>query len=205
MKNARESLIVLLVSVVSVLAIPGLSLGGSISYVLAIEQVGDASFALLPQFDPSLGLLQSVTFAGTWNVTTEVAFGEPPGSVSYGGIMVLGVPNLDQTVYGPVVGGTQIIDQAGISSFSSGLVGVSGSLDVTSAFYGNGNISVFPGWLFESSPMGEFVVSQTSGEITFTYTFVVPEPPGFILASIAAILPLSLSVRRRLTSRAESV
>jgi len=203
MKKARKSLSVLLVSLAAALAMPSRSQAGSITYEVLIQHFGPDSFAFVPQFDPSLGPLQSVTIAGGWSVAADVILAEPESSVYYYGPMALAL--LDQIVYGPVVSGTQFIYPPGYEALISSGGGVSGSLDVTSSFYGTGNISVFPIWFLETTPMSTEISSEYFGEITLTYTYGVPEPPGLILASIAAISTLFLFVRRRLTNRGGSV
>ena len=82
----------------------------------------------------------------------------------------------------------------------AGPLDLSGSLDVASYFYGTGEILVQPAWFFELDvPYESALTPELTGEITFTYTYGVPEPPGLVLASIAAILPLYLIVERNLT------
>ncbi len=66
MKEARKSLIVLLVSSTAVFGAQYRAAGGSISYVVSVDsKLQNGSF---PQFDPSLGPLNSITYSGNVNV-----------------------------------------------------------------------------------------------------------------------------------------
>jgi len=81
----------------------------------------------------------------------------------------------------------------------------SSALAPASYFEGTGEIGVVSVWQVELDVPYEGAITGVPGEITFTYTYGVPEPPGLLLASIAAILPLYLIVRSRLTKRAGCV
>ena len=80
MKKARKSLIVLLVSllvgVTAALSVSDRSLGGSIScYDVNIKEEGPgSSYGFLPQFDPSLGSLNSVTYTGSLDLQSLFFF-----------------------------------------------------------------------------------------------------------------------------------
>ena len=111
MKKARKSLIVLLVSllvgVTAALAVPDRSLGGSISYDVNMMSVGpSSSFGFLPQFDPSLGTLLSVTYTGSLNLEAEFFLTEPQSTVNYTGPVDVSM-NGEFVIGGPVVSGTQ--------------------------------------------------------------------------------------------------
>jgi len=172
------------------------------------EEGPGGSYGLLPQFNPSLGTLNSVTYTGSLNLEAEFFLTEPQSAVTYGGPIDVYLGFAPPSIVGPNLSGTQASNG---SQFTIGVpvgvpINLSGSLDVSSYLYGTGEIQVEPVWQvalnvpYEPGPSPAFF-----GEITFTYTYGVPEPPGLLLASIAAILPLYLIVRRRLTKRAGCV
>jgi len=113
MKKARKSLIVFLVSllvgVTAALTVPDRSLGGSISYDVGIHQEGPGgSYGFLPQFDPSLGTLNSVSYTGRLDAEAEFFFAEPQGTVNYTGPVYVYLSGSDEPdIVGPVVSGTQ--------------------------------------------------------------------------------------------------
>ncbi len=216
MKKARKSLIVFLVSllvgVTAALTVPDRSLGGSISYDVSIEGDGpDVSYGFLPQFDPNLGPLNSVIYTGSLGLQSLFFFSDVTQAVNvnYTGPVYVylagpGSSPLEPLIVGPVVSGTQAI--VGYEAYiSAGPLDLSGNLAPASYFYGTGEIAVAPVWSFDLDVPYEGAIIGFGGEITFTYTYGVPEPPGLLLASIAAILLLYLIVRRRLTKRAGCV
>ena len=207
MKNARKSLTVLLVSFVAVLAAPDRSQGGSISYVVYLNSFEQTGY--LPQFDPSLGPLTGISYAGSVGAGSELEFYQPQSSVTYSVYMQLlligpGISSFgaDSTIDLPVQSGTQYYNSPAEGGYiTPDMVDISGSLDVASYFYGTGGINVQIGAFFDLDvPFSGR--ESASGTMTFTYTYGVPEPPGLVLASIAAILPLSLIAWKRLIKRA---
>jgi hypothetical protein len=217
MKEARKSLIVLLVSSTAVFGAQYRAVGGSISYVVSVDsKLQNGSF---PQFDPSLGPLNSITYSGNVNVgvlpafVPGIEFDEPVSSLSYNGLFqfLLGTTsNGTISYYGPVVtpvGGTETFDPPTYGPvYIDANLSVSGSLDVTSFFDGTGQIYLQSSTMITVSPPAiNTPAGADVGALTFTYTYGVPEPSGLVLASIAAILPLYLIVRRRLAKRAGCV
>jgi hypothetical protein len=215
MKEARKSLTVLLVSLlVSVTAAvtdPDRSLGGFISYNVDVVYNGQTGF--LPQFDPSLGSLTSVTYSGNVGVFNDFLFDQLQSSVSYDA-----AAQFDLVLFGALETSFSGGNQLGTLSFNpptysaqiSANVSESGSLDVASYFYGTRliNVQVGPNISVDVPATGlqGKGFQGANGTLTFTYTYaVVPEPPGLVLASISALLPLYLIVRRRFTKRAGCV
>src|SRR5271166_5831703 len=121
MKKARKSLIVFLVSllvgVTAALTVPDRSLGGSISYDVSIGGDGpDVSYGFLPQFDPSLGPLNSVTYTGSLGLQSLFFFSDVTQAVNvnYTGPVYVylagpGSSPLEPVIVWPVVSGTQAI------------------------------------------------------------------------------------------------
>jgi len=162
----------------------------------------------LPQFDPSLGPLNSITYSGNVNVGAEFVFDEPQSSVSYAAHLQFFLISISNEIYsfGPVVSGTETFDPPTYGPINIGAnLSVSGSLDVTSFFYGTGQLNLQADPIITVFVPAFNPVREAVGALTFTYTYGVPEPSGLVLASIAAILPLYLIVRRRLTKRAGCV
>ncbi len=223
MKKARKSLTVLFVSLLvgftAVVTVPDRSLGGSISYVVDGEG-GMVQSGFLPQFDPSLGSLTGVTYSGNVEVFSELGLDEPQSSVSYVSYnataqFALVYPGQEEFPPGLSAGntiGTVSIGPRDSFVDVSANVSVSGSVAPYSysPFYGTGliNVQVGPNITLDV-PANNTGFDGAEEELTFTYTYipyvVVPEPPGLVLASIAALLPLYLIARKRFTKRAGSV
>ena len=205
MKHARKNLIVLLASLAAVLASPDGLIAGSISYQVQIEMQGaDINQGYLPQFGGNPGSLEAIYFSGTVGVGIIYIFGEPLSSVMYSVQPVLNMSNLpDYYSFFPVSYGTENFDPPAYSGSFGGTFNISGWLPVDGSFYGTGELIVTVSSNTNIDvPIESQLPSVAFGQITFTYFYSVPEPPSLVLASIAAILPLSLIVKKRFTKRA---
>lgn len=212
MKNGRKSLSILLVSllvsVTAALILPGRTLGGSISYFATggISDLGTRFPAILPQSDPSYGPLTSITYSGSETVYAQFVFNLGVSSAPYTtfGMFTFGD-------FGPTIIGSSgnfymnpVFPEAVGTTFS-----VSGTIYPDSTFYGTGELSLLS-YAYISIPQGYgFLFDRQENSfsywVTYNYAGGIPEPPSLILASIGAVLPLSLFIRRRFARPAKFV
>jgi hypothetical protein len=200
-KKATSPFVGLLLGLTAIVMGPERLPGGSISYSTGVNSMTQSG--RVPQFDPTLGTLTDVTYSGTASVGGGYIFPfstEPPASVSYRA--AVGFELIDWSPYevGPVFlspwsSGT--IDTAGVMGFSiTHDFSLSGDLGASSFFLGNGliNVQIGPFILVAAQLL---YVPWATGNVTLTYTYVVPEPSSLFLAGIAVFLPLSLIVKKR--------
>ena len=69
----------------------------------------------LPQFDPSLGPLNSVTYTGRLDLQSLFFFAEPQSAVNYTGTVYV-LFNGEFVITGPVVSGTRLMLMASLIS-----------------------------------------------------------------------------------------
>lgn len=207
MRYTRKSLIVLLAGLGAVLTVTDRSLGGSLSYYVTGS---NRSPGYLPQSDPSYGPLTSITYSGSVEAMSLYLFNEPVSSVAYEASAEISLINLAPystiaTIVVPEVSGTYYWNPVTGGEISATLNVPAGSLDVDSYFYGTGQLALGAGsFVGIQDDLGQDAYQSTSFGLWITYNYLssAPEPPGLVLATIAAILPLSLIVRKRFIKRA---
>lgn len=203
MQSTRRSLVVLLVGLAAVLTFPDRSVGGSISYNVSVDSETQSGF--LPQLNPGFGLLQSVTYAGTISVGNEFGFQTPQSNASYQASTNLILINTDmqEATFGfGQTTGSVFLDPLTSGCDVTANINVSGSLDLPDYCYGTGCLNVQVAGDISVTNADPFFFPSSDGEITFTYTYGVPEPHGLILALISSALPICLLVRKRFAKRA---
>ncbi len=156
--------------------------------------------------------MTGVTYSGNVEVGELFQFEQFQSNVSYDAVALFalvgrGLPSPPSFFSGGNTLGTFSFDPPTNFGGISANVSESGSLGV-GYFDGTGliNVQVAANITVDvpTLPLGERA-GGVEGELTFTYTYlpnaIVPEPPGLVLASIAALLPLYLIVKRRFTKR----
>ncbi len=206
MKEIRKLLVLPLAGLMLGLATPVRLPAGSISYDVGIDvNWPGVNAGYLPQFNSDLGVLEGISFSGTINAVSPTGFYQPESSVTYMSEVVLTLfglanPNFYFSTYESTATFDPAVESADlVSSFQ-----VQGTIPVDSAFYGNGDLFLLvgAGAVVDSSVGFLTLFGASGGDFTFAYTYTaVPEPPGIVLAAIAAILPVAIFVRRRHTGR----
>jgi hypothetical protein len=201
MRNSRRSLVVLFVSLTAALTVPDRARGGSITYDVGTNSITQSGY--LPQFDPSLGQLTSITYSGSAGYAGDFLLAQPQSSVTYAinPEFVL-ISSTDGTVFlsGQGVHGSLSFNPPTDFLSIQQNVNVSGDLGVSSFFYGTGELNLqimYQGLVVPGMPLDD----AAGANIAFTYTYGVPEPPGLILALISSALPICLLVRTRFAIR----
>lgn len=142
-----------------------------------VSYVVDVQNGSLPQFNPALGTLNSVSYFGTLTEIGEANFGvvESAVDVSYVGTPQLNV-NGTSIANGPTISGSLKSGEGQWCMFTAGQWNANGIVSNVSPFVGTGAIPVSAGW--NANIGANYVMTPSSwmlGNITFTYAYTTPE------------------------------